>query len=195
MGAASHLLYTRRAGLRSNGFAALLQGKDFRLNGIEPHVQLPEFDSPALHQRPTVFQNQRKVIRATRSREKARRCSGGSLCNASVNGARHRQSRPLVLMQFCNYTKAMVFGKDLQKARQACQLSVGQVARSIGKDRTTIWRWENGVTSPTLDDLSALLKAFPAIAFTPLRITRGLHICSLETCPGYVPDQRAHELN
>ena len=46
----------------------------------------------------------------------------------------------------------------MRSARRAAGLSVAQVAVAIGRNPDTIYRWEQGRSSPSLDDIQALAK-------------------------------------
>ncbi len=48
----------------------------------------------------------------------------------------------------------------LRRARRDKHLTVDRVAEMVGKDRTTIWRYENGVTTMTVDMLFKLLDIY-----------------------------------
>ena len=48
----------------------------------------------------------------------------------------------------------------LRRARRDKHLTVDRVAKMVGKDRTTIWRYENGVTPMTVDMLFRLLDIY-----------------------------------
>ena len=48
----------------------------------------------------------------------------------------------------------------LRRARRQKQLTVDRVAEMVGKDRTTVWRYENGVTPMTVDMLFKLLDIY-----------------------------------
>lgn len=48
----------------------------------------------------------------------------------------------------------------LRRARRQKHLTVDRVAEMVGKDRTTVWRYENGVTSMTVDMLFKLLDIY-----------------------------------
>lgn len=48
----------------------------------------------------------------------------------------------------------------LRRARRQRHLTVDRVAEMVGKDRTTIWRYENGVTPMTVDMLFRLLDIY-----------------------------------
>lgn len=48
----------------------------------------------------------------------------------------------------------------LKRARYNKNLTVEQVAASIGKTRSAIWRYESGVTDPTVGTLCQLLKLY-----------------------------------
>ena len=39
----------------------------------------------------------------------------------------------------------------LRRARRQKHLSIDRVAEMVGKDRTTVWRYENGVTPITVE--------------------------------------------
>jgi transcriptional regulator with XRE-family HTH domain len=51
-------------------------------------------------------------------------------------------------------------GKRLVTLRGARSLSQERLGEAVGVDRRTIGSWENGATAPTLDDLTALARAF-----------------------------------
>lgn len=48
----------------------------------------------------------------------------------------------------------------LRQARRKRHLSVDRVAELVGKDRTTIWRYENGITPLTVEMLFQLLNIY-----------------------------------
>ncbi len=48
----------------------------------------------------------------------------------------------------------------LRRARRQKHLTVDRVAEMVGKDRTTVWRYENGVTPMTVDMLFKLLDIY-----------------------------------
>ena len=48
----------------------------------------------------------------------------------------------------------------LRQARRKRHLTVERVAELVGKDRTTIWRYENGITPMTVDMLFKLLAIY-----------------------------------
>jgi len=48
----------------------------------------------------------------------------------------------------------------LRRARRERHLTVDRVAGMVGKDKTTIWRYENGITSMTVDMLFRLLDIY-----------------------------------
>ena len=50
----------------------------------------------------------------------------------------------------------------LRRARRHRRLSVARVAELVGKDRTTIWRYESGQTPMTVDVLFQLLNIYGA---------------------------------
>jgi len=48
----------------------------------------------------------------------------------------------------------------LRQARRQRHLTVDHVAELVGKDRTTIWRYENGITPMTIEMLFQLLNIY-----------------------------------
>ena len=48
----------------------------------------------------------------------------------------------------------------LRRARRERHLTVDRVAELVGKDRTTIWRYENGITQLTVEMLFKLLDIY-----------------------------------
>lgn len=48
----------------------------------------------------------------------------------------------------------------LRQARRQRHLTVDRVAELVGKDRTTIWRYENGITPMTIEMLFQLLNIY-----------------------------------
>lgn len=48
----------------------------------------------------------------------------------------------------------------LRQARRQRNLNVERVAELVGKDRTTIWRYENGITPMTIEMLFQLLNIY-----------------------------------
>ena len=48
----------------------------------------------------------------------------------------------------------------LRQARRQRHFTVDRVAEMVGKDRTTIWRYENGITPITVDMLFKLLDIY-----------------------------------
>lgn len=48
----------------------------------------------------------------------------------------------------------------LRQARRQRNLTVDNVAELVGKDRTTIWRYENGITPMTIEMLFQLLNIY-----------------------------------
>lgn len=48
----------------------------------------------------------------------------------------------------------------LRRARRQKHLSIDRVAEMVGKDRTTVWRYENGVTPITVEMLFKLLEIY-----------------------------------
>lgn len=48
----------------------------------------------------------------------------------------------------------------LRQARRQKNLTVDHVAELVGKDRTTIWRYENGITPLTVEMLFRLLDIY-----------------------------------
>lgn len=48
----------------------------------------------------------------------------------------------------------------LRRARRQKHLSIDRVAEMVGKDRTTVWRYENGVTPITVEMLFKLLDIY-----------------------------------
>lgn len=48
----------------------------------------------------------------------------------------------------------------LRRARRQKHLTVDRVAELVGKDRTTIWRYENGITPMTVEILFKLLDIY-----------------------------------
>lgn len=48
----------------------------------------------------------------------------------------------------------------LRKARRERHLSIERVAEMVGKDRSTIWRYENSVTPMTVEMLFKLLEIY-----------------------------------
>ena len=48
----------------------------------------------------------------------------------------------------------------LRQARRKRHLTVDRVAEMVGKDRTTLWRYENGSTPLTVDMLFRLLDIY-----------------------------------
>ena len=48
----------------------------------------------------------------------------------------------------------------LRQVRRARHISSKRAAAAIGKTRTTLWRYENGRTAITTDDLLALAKLY-----------------------------------
>lgn len=50
--------------------------------------------------------------------------------------------------------------RDLRAMRIIAQLSISEAAGRVGVDRDTVWRWEQGKTSPRLCDVQSLLKIY-----------------------------------
>lgn len=48
----------------------------------------------------------------------------------------------------------------LRQARRQRHLTIDHVAELVGKDRTTLWRYENGVTPMTVEMLFQLLNIY-----------------------------------
>ncbi|MBQ7554340.1 MAG: helix-turn-helix transcriptional regulator [Bacteroidaceae bacterium] len=48
----------------------------------------------------------------------------------------------------------------LRRARRDKHLTVDRVAEMVGKDRTTIWRYENGITPMSVEMLFKLLDIY-----------------------------------
>lgn len=48
----------------------------------------------------------------------------------------------------------------LRRARRDKHLTVDRVAEMVGKDRTTIWRYENGITPMSVEMLFRLLDIY-----------------------------------
>ena len=48
----------------------------------------------------------------------------------------------------------------LRRARRQRHLTIDRVAELVGKDRTTIWRYENGITPLTVEMLFQLLDIY-----------------------------------
>ena len=48
----------------------------------------------------------------------------------------------------------------LRQARHARHISSARAAKGIGKTRSTVWRYENGKTAITTEDLLALAKLY-----------------------------------
>ena len=48
----------------------------------------------------------------------------------------------------------------LRRARRDKHLTVDRVAEMVGRDRSTIWRYENGITPITVDMLFKLLDIY-----------------------------------
>ena len=48
----------------------------------------------------------------------------------------------------------------LRQARRNRRLTLAEAAKSIGKDRTTMWRYENSETPMTVDTLLYLLELY-----------------------------------
>lgn len=51
------------------------------------------------------------------------------------------------------------FGKNLKKYREASGLSMAELGRLVGTDRSTICRYESGVRTPRYDMMQAIAKA------------------------------------
>lgn len=48
----------------------------------------------------------------------------------------------------------------LRRARRQKHLTIERVAEMVGKDKSTIWRWESGITSLSVDMLFKLLELY-----------------------------------
>lgn len=48
----------------------------------------------------------------------------------------------------------------LRRARRNKHMTMGQAAKAIGKDRSTFWRYENGVVPMSVDTLFDLLAIY-----------------------------------
>lgn len=51
-------------------------------------------------------------------------------------------------------------GDRIRYLRRQGNISQERLGELVGVDRRTIGSWENGVTAPTLDDLTAVARAF-----------------------------------
>jgi len=49
---------------------------------------------------------------------------------------------------------------QLRKARRASRFSTGEVARRLGKDRSTVWRYEHGQIKPAASTLFLLAELY-----------------------------------
>lgn len=55
---------------------------------------------------------------------------------------------------------AVLNGRWLRKARRAKKLTLGQVAKIIGKNRSTIWRYENQQVAVSVNVLLELAELY-----------------------------------
>ena len=58
------------------------------------------------------------------------------------------------------YAQRREVGDRIRYLRRQQGVSQERLGELVGVDRRTIGSWENGVTAPTLDDLTAVARAF-----------------------------------
>ncbi len=63
----------------------------------------------------------------------------------------------------------------LRQVRRRKHMTTDSVAKAIGKDRSTIWRYETGQTTMSVDILFQLLHLYGASIVDVVMVTKGAH--------------------